>query len=222
MNTVHTLLKAMAVSAIMLPATLANAATPRPLVITNVSGAARIQQPLPCGNNVDLTTQITQGYMGMTWFQLTRGEVLVDLTRLTMFLTPFQVEANCNDVSGSVEFREIGLELASSVRFKAQLAGESGVVHFRIPKERFLIYESIVDDAPVQQPEKAYRRPSEDVTGMIDLRNQTVQLHVVLSPELRFRVGCIDNRCAIDETHRGTITTDIRGRSAPPAVRRKK
>jgi hypothetical protein len=161
--------------------------------------------------------------MGMTWLQLARGEVLIDLTRLTMFLSPFHVEANCNDVRGFVEFREIGVQLASAVRFKAQpVSGrDPAVVRFSIPKEQFLIYESVVDNAPVRQPESAYRKPSEDVTGLIDLRRQTVQLHVVLTPELRFRAGCVDNRCTIDETHRGTITTDVRGGNfagAPPTV----
>jgi hypothetical protein len=223
MNTAHTLLRTVAVSAIMLSATLPDAATPRALTITDVSGAARIQQGLPCGNTLDITTPITQGYMGMTWFQLTHGEVLIDLTRLTMFLSPFHVEANCNDVRGFVEFREIGVQLASAVRFKAQPAGgrDSDLVRFRIPKEQFLIYESVVDNAPVRQPESSYQRPSEDVTGLIDLRRQTIQLHVVLTPELRFRAGCVDNRCAIDETRPGTITTDVRGgnfSSAPPTV----
>jgi hypothetical protein len=182
MNNTHTLLKAVAASAIMLSATLANAATPRPLTITDVSGAARIQQGLPCGQTLDVTTSIVRGYMGMTWLQMTRGEVLVDLTRLNMFLSPFHVEASCNGVGGFAEFREIGVQLASAVRFKAQLIGgsDSALVRFRIPKEQFLIYQSVLDNAPVRQPEAGYRRPSEDVTGVIDLRRQTVQLHVVL------------------------------------------
>jgi hypothetical protein len=222
MKTVHTLLEAVAVSAIMLSATMAHAA-PRPLTITDVSGAARIQQGLPCENTVDLTTPITEGFMGMTWSPLTRGEVLIDLTRLNMSLSPFHVEANCNDVRAFVEFREIGVQLASAVRFKAQpVSGrDPAVVRFRIPKEQFLIYESVVNSLPIQQPEMAYRRPSEDVTGLIDLRQQTVQLHVVLTPQLRFRAGCVDGRCAIDETRAGTITTDLRGGNfagAPPAV----
>ena len=225
MNKTHTLLKTMAASAIMLSATLAHAAGPRALNITNVSGAARIQQALPCGNNLDITTSIVKGSMGMTWVQVTRGEVIVDLTRLNMFLSPFHAEASCSDVRGAVDFREIGVQLASAVRFKAPLTGgrDASLVYFTIPKEQFLIYQSVLDNAPVKQPESSYQRPSEDVTGVIDLRRQTVQLHVVLAPALRFRVGCVDNRCAIDETHIGTITTDVRGANsastAPTTVR---
>jgi hypothetical protein len=216
MTNTHMLLKAVAMSAIVMSAALANAATGRPLNITNVSGGARIQQSLPCGNTLDITSPVSQGFMGMTWFQLKGNEVLIDLTRLTMFLSPFHVEANCRDVRGFVEFREIGMQLASAIRFKAQPAGrDPSVVRFRIPKEKFLIHQSVVDNAPVRQPESGYRKPSEDVTGLIDLRRQTVQMHVVLSPELRFRAGCVENRCAIDETHRGVVTTEVRGQRTP-------
>jgi hypothetical protein len=223
MKTVHTLLKAVAVSAIMLPATLANAATSQQLTITNVSGAARIQQPLPCEQNLDVTSPIAEGLVGLTWFQQARGEVLIDLARLTMMLSPFHVEANCNGVRGSVEFREIGVQLVKAVRFTAQpVSGRDPyLVRFRIPKQQFLLYQSVVDNAPFPQPETIYRKPSEDVTGLIDLRRQTVQLHVVLAPELRFRAGCIDNRCAIDESHKGVVTTDVRGGNftgAPPTA----
>lgn len=214
MKTQQTLLMAGALSAIVLSATLVNAADPRPLIVTDVSGAVRIQQGLPCGNRVDRTTSIARGRMEMTWFQTTGADVLVDLTTVTLFLTPFQVEATCNGVSGFADFREIGIQLAGAVRFKAAPAGarEPDLFHFRIPKEQFLMYESVIDNAPVAQPETRYQRPSEDVTGVIDVRRQTVQFHVVLASQLRFRAGCEGARCAIDETHAGTITTDVRGR----------
>ena len=217
MNTSQTLLMAgaWAFSAIMLSATAANAADPRPLIIVEVSGGARIQQGLPCGNTIDLTSPIVRGYMQMTWLPTTRaGEVLVDLTRVTMSLTPFQVEATCNGVRGSVEFREIGAQLASAVRFKAVQTSESGVFRFRIPKKQFLIYESVIDTAPVPQPEAKYKRPSEDVTGLIDVRRQTVQFDVELASRLHFRAGCARERCAIDETLTGTTTIEVRGGSA--------
>ena len=70
----------------------------------------------------------------------------------------------------------------------------------------------------VRQVQHLAQRPSEDVTGVIDLRRQTVQLHVVVTSEMRFRVGCEGDRCLIDETRTGTATTDIRGGSAPVTV----
>jgi hypothetical protein len=215
MKTTQMLLMAGAwtLSAIMLPAAPANAGDPRSLNITEVSGAVRIQQALPCGNTVDLTTPIERGYMQMTWMQTTRTAVLVDLSQLTMFLAPFHVEANCSGVGGFVDFREIGVRLASAVRFQAEQTGgrDSAVFRFRIPKQQFLIYESVIDNAPVPQPETSYQRPSEDVIGLIDLRRQTVQLSVVLTHQLRFRTGCKGERCVIDERLTGTATADVRG-----------
>lgn len=199
-------------SAIMLSATQLNAAVPRQLTINDVSGGVRIQQGLPCGNTADLTTSIARGHMQMTWVQKTRTEVVVDLTQLNMLLAPFRVEASCNGVRGAVDFQEIGVQLASTVRFKAEQAPESGLVYFTIPKEQFLIYESVLSSAG-PQPARRYQRPSEDVTGVIDLRRQTVQLHAVLTTVNRFRAGCDGDRCVIDEAHIGTATTELRGAS---------
>ena len=70
MKTTLTLLRAGAVSALMLSATLAHAADPQPLILKDVSGAVRIQQSLPCGNALDLRTSIVRGYMQMTVFQV--------------------------------------------------------------------------------------------------------------------------------------------------------
>jgi hypothetical protein len=217
MNTTLTLLRTGAVSALMFSAAaLAHAADPQPLILADVSGAVRIQQQLPCGNTLDLRTSIVRGYMQMTVFEVSRGEVLVDLTRLNMFLAPFRVEANCNGVRGSVDFREVGVQLASAVRFKARSSPESGLIYFTIPKEQFRIYESVLSDAPASQPAMGYQRPSEDVTGVIDPRRQTVALHVVLAHELHFRAGCDGDRCAIDERRTGMITSDIRGQRTSP------
>jgi hypothetical protein len=159
--------------------------------------------------------------MQVTWSEVTRGQVLVDLTQLNMFVAPFRVEGTCGGLRGSVDFREIGIQLAGAVKVRAESAAETGLIYFTIPSERFLLYESVLNDAPVRQPHTSYQRPSEDVTGVIDLRRQTVQLHLVVSSELRFRAGCDGDRCVIDETHNGTITTDVRGANAsvaPPTV----
>jgi hypothetical protein len=223
MNTTHTLVVAGALSALLLSSATPAAAAPRPLIIRDVSGAVRIQQDLPCRQTVDLTTSITQGRMDLTWLQTSRTEVLLDLMRMTMFLSPFHVDAKCDGLSGAVSFREIGLQLAGAVRVTATETGgrESGVFRFRIPTGKFLVYESVIDDAKVRQPERRYKLPREDVTGLIDLRRGTVQLRVVLAQELHFRAGCEGARCRIDETHTGTSTSEIRGGSfsrTPPTV----
>ena len=225
MKTTLTLLKAAAVTALMLsPAArvnAANAAAPKQLTIKDVAGAVRIQQSLPCGNTMDLTTPVARGFMQVTVSPVTRGQVLVDLTRLSMFLRPFRADASCNGVRASVDFREVGVQLASAVKVKADGALDSNLIYFTIPREQFLLYESVLNNAPGPQPQSGYQRPSEDVTGVIDVRRQTVQLHVAMQGEMRFRAGCDGDRCVIDEVHTGTVTSDIRGSGAPATVARK-
>jgi hypothetical protein len=206
-----------AVGAMMLLAAQVQAAGPQRLSINNVSGDVRIQQGLPCKNTLELTTSIVQGRIDMTYLQLDRAGTafLIDLMRLNVFVKPFHVDDTCDGIKAAVDFREIGIQLASAIRFKATPTRE-GLLEFTIPKREFLIYESVLNTAPVRQPEMTYQLPSEDVTGVMDLRRQTVQLRVVLTSELRFRAGCEGDRCRIDEKHTGTTTADVRGRYIAP------
>jgi hypothetical protein len=211
MKSKRTLLVTGVVSAMMLSATLATAAG-ETLTLTDLSGAVRIHQDLPCDQTLNMTATIQQGLMQITPQQITRaGGVLFDLTRLNMLLTPFSVNSDCRGIRATAAFREIGLSLVSAVRFPGEETGGlgSGLYRFTIPKEKFVIFESILDNAPVPQPEINYRLPSENVTGLIDLNRQTVQLQVVLTSELHFRAGCMKRRCKIDEMHTGTQTADI-------------
>jgi hypothetical protein len=215
MKTKLTLLVAGLLSAFVLSASLANADGQQPLVLTDLGGTVRIQQGVPCGDPVDVTTTIGAGRMDITPAipREAVGSVLFDLARLDVFLTPFTLSRDCKGIKATAEFSEIGLRLAGSVRFFGAEVGAqgSGQFSFRIPKESFLIYASILDNAAVPQPETQYQRPSEDVTGLIDLRRQTVQLHVVLATALHFRAGCVRDKCRIDEIDLGTQTSEIVG-----------
>ena len=209
MNIKRTLLMTGVVGAMMLSTTLAAAAGDT-LTLTDLSGAVRIHQGLPCDQTLDMTATIQEGLMQITP-QTTRTGVLFDLTRLNMLLTPFSVSSDCRGIRASAAFREIGFSLVSAARFPGEETGGVGSLQYRftIPKEQFLIFESVLDNSPVPQPETGYRRPSEDVTGVIDLNRQTVQLQVVLTSELHFRAGCMKKRCKIDEVHTGTQTASI-------------
>ena len=209
MKTQRTLLVTGVVSAMMLSATLATAAG-ETLTLTDLSGGVRIHQGLPCGQTLDMTATIQQGLMQITPLT-TRAGLLFELTRLDMLLTPFSVNGDCRGIRATAAFREIGLSLVSAVRFPGEETGPLGsrLYRFTIPKERFRIFESTLNNSQVSQPEMGYRRPSEDVTGLVDLNRQTVQLHVVLTSEAHFRAGCVKKRCKIDETHTGTQTADI-------------
>jgi hypothetical protein len=190
---------------------LATALTPS-LIFTNLQGSLHIAQGVPCRGVVDLTTAIAAGRMEITPSQVqTNGNVMLTLTKLQLLYTPFSASHNCNGIAATVDFREIGAQLASSVKFTGEAIGDDQY-RFVIPKDQVLIFESIVNNEPVQQPQTRYKRPNEDVTGVIDLRRGTAELHIVLASRLRFRAGCVRDRCVIDEEGVGTLTTDISAR----------
>ena len=206
-----TCLAASALSAVMLSPSLASAQSPLRL---DVSGSVHIQLDVPCGDPLDLNLTIQAGRLEITPRSVTRSERLFDLTRLDLFVTPFSVQRTCGGISATADFREIGLQLARAQRFTGEETGPigSGLYRFVIPKEEFLIYESVIDNGPGPQPETAYRRPSEDVTGLISLdpRRPSVQVHAVLTDHLHIRVGCVrGGHCLINEKHVGTTTSDL-------------
>jgi hypothetical protein len=206
------------VSAMVLSAPVSQARGPN-LIINNLRGSLHVSQRVPCGGVVEATTSIADGIMHNSP-SLVRADVIgpntvFDLTRLDMFFTPFSIQRECLGLNVNLVFTEIGVRLASVIRFTGQSIGD-GRYRFMIPKRQFLVYESVATNLPVPQPMTDYKRPSEDVTGEIDLRRGTAQLHVVLSSRLRFRLGCVHKRCVIDEIHDGTQTTDVTGVLHPP------
>ena len=214
MTSNQTRLAAGTVMALVLSAPLALAFVPS-LIFTNFRGTLHISQRVPCGGVLEVTTTVADGRMDITPF-LVRGDVIgapvqFKMTRADMFYTPFSAHHECNGIAATAVFSEIGLRLAKSVTFAGEPIGERHY-RFSIPKEQFLIYESVMSNVPaVQQPETRYVRPSEDVTGEIDLRRGTAQLHIALASRLRFRAGCIGRRCAVDEILEGTQVSDLAG-----------
>jgi hypothetical protein len=215
MKTTRTLLVAGGLGAIVLSAPSASAAA---LIVIDPTGTVHIQQGLPCGGTLDLTRPIAGGRIEVAP-AATGGAITLDLTRLELFFAPFSVRGACQGIEAITEFSEIGVRLAGAVIVTGEPIGdvEGGALRFAIPKEQFLIYESVRDNAPVRQPESAYRRPSEDVTGVIDPRRGIVEIHVVLTARVRFRAGCVGDRCLIDEVQPGTQTTDVVGPIVPPS-----
>jgi hypothetical protein len=200
--------------ALVLSAPLALAFVPS-LILTNFRGTLQISQGVPCGGVAEVTTTVADGRMDITP-SFVRGDVIgapvqFNITRLDMFYTPFSVHHECNGLAATAVFSEIGLRLAKSVKFTGEQIGERRY-RFSIPKEQFPIFESITSNLPgVQQPETRYVRPSEDVTGEIDLGRGTSRLHIALASRMHFRAGCVRKRCIIDETLDGTQVSDVAG-----------
>src|SRR5262245_31264132 len=212
MKSTGTLFVAATLSAMVLLPSMVIAQSP--LSLAGLSGTVHIQQDVPCGESLDVNLPIQKGLIQITPLNITRSGALFDLTSLTVFVTPFSVQRECMGISATADFREIGLQLAGALRFAGEETGSigSGLYRFVIPKEKFVVYESVLDNATAAQPEAAYHRPSADVTGLISLgaSRKSVQLHVVFTERPRFQAGCVrGGRCLIDERHVGTITSDV-------------
>jgi hypothetical protein len=180
----------------------------------------RIQQGLPCGDDLDTTRPIAGGRIEVAPAIVpdSRTEMRFNLTRVDLLLAPFSVRRQCQGIDATAEFYEIGVRLARGVIFTGEEIGPLGsrLFRFSIPKDEFLVEESILDNAPVPQPEKVFQKPTEDVTGLIDLLNGRVEIHVALASRLRFRAGCVGDRCLIDEIKDGTQGADVQGSIVAP------
>src|SRR5262245_59667606 len=100
MHTTHTLLVDGALSAI-LSAALARAIDLRPVVATNLRGTLRLQQSVPFDQIVDLTTNVEDGRLEMTpalGLDVEGGDKVFNLTSLTLFFTPFNVDGDCRSI----------------------------------------------------------------------------------------------------------------------------
>jgi hypothetical protein len=222
MKTKRMLLMVGAMAMIVLSAPRASAVVFPPLVVTDPGGTVRIQQGLPCGDDLDITRRITSGRIEVTPLVIPGGDrapqVMFNLMRLELFLEPFSVQRKCRGIEATAAFYEIGLRLAIGLVFPAEEVGPpgSGKFRFLIRKEEFLIYETVFDNAPFPQPERMYQRPSQDVTGMIDLGEGTFDIDIALAGQMRFRAGCVGNACLIDEIKDGSQGANIRGAFVSP------
>ena len=216
MTSMRTRLLAGTVMAIVLSAPLALALGPG-LIFTNFQGTLHISQGVPCGAVIEGTTTIAGGRMDIMPTVLRGDAAQFNLTRLEMFFTPFSARFECDGIGATADFREIGARLVSPVTFTGQAIGERRY-SFTIPKEQFPIFESVLNNLPVPQPETGYRRPSEDVTGEIDLGRGTAALHIAVASRLRFRVGCAGDSCTIDEELDGRHTTSLTAIVHPPGT----
>jgi len=212
MKTKRNLLVAGGLSAMVLSAASATAVTFQPLVVTNLGGTLQLVQNVPCDNVVRVATDVNGGQIEMTparGIDIERSaDKIFNLTRLTLVFQRFSVRGDCQGFRDTHQVSEIGIQLASAVSFRAVAAGRNKY-RVTIPRDQFLLTESFVDNGV---PKTFYQKPSEDVTGFIDLGRGTMRLHIASVVQLRFRAGCTSlPRCVIDVLKGGTQTADIAG-----------
>ena len=191
----------------------AEAADLQPMIVRNLTGTLRVQQGIPCDDDVDLTRSVIGGHLELVpalGVDVSGGKRFV-LTRSNVRFDSFSVSRSCLGFGETRNYSQIGVQLGRAVEFTA--LGSGGVYPFTIPKASFLIYQSVIVNGGL---EIDYRNPTQDVTGTIDFNSRTVSMHVVIDTQLHFEAGCTIFGCIIDTTKAGRLTADIAGTMALP------
>ena len=208
-----TLLLIGAMSGIAAAVALASSPGLSPMVVNDVAGSLRIQQGVPCADDVDLTVAATGGRVEISpsdGIDVPGGKSFV-LTRANVSFAPFSIHRSCVTIDRTRNYTEVGVQLGQAVSFTAP-ASAPGVYAVTIPKDDFLIYEATIVNG---ESESGFQHPKEDVTGTIDLMNGTMNMRVVVGQRIHFKAGCTDTPfgevCLIDEHKDGTLTAALNG-----------
>jgi hypothetical protein len=206
----HLLLMSGVLSAILLPST-ARGADLTPAVVTNLSGSLHIVQDVPC-DVVDKTTPVTGGRIELTPAEGVNvsGGRLFRLGRVNVSFGSFSASGSCAGFDETRDYSALSVQFARAVSFTA-VESSPNAFSFTIPKDSIWIYEGAIVNG---DPEEGYQKPSQDVTGTIDLTTGAFSMHVVVTQTIHFEACAIV--CVIDEDDDGTITADVSGTIAFP------
>src|SRR5437773_4139287 len=119
MTTKRILLLTGALGAVALTAVTAGSADLQPMVVTSLTGTLRIQQGVPCADDVDQTTPITAGRLELTPSQGVDviGGKRFALSRVSVSFAPFSIHRDCLGFGDTRSYTAIGVQLAHAVSF---------------------------------------------------------------------------------------------------------
>lgn len=216
MKTKRTLLAAGGMIVAALVSAAAQVPNLQPMVVTNLTGHLRVEQEIPCTDDVDQTTPVTGGRIEITpseGVDVPGGKAFV-LSRVTVSFAGFSIHRSCLTVDRTRTYTEINVQLAQAVPFTGVHLGGS-LYEVTIQPADFLIYQAAVVNG---ETETGYKHPKEPVTATIDLANGTVQMRVAVGTRVKFKAGCVDvcpigscEVCVVDETTDGTLTATLAG-----------
>ena len=214
MKPTHMFVMSGVLCAILLPAAAARGTDGTPAIVTNLNGTLHIVQDVPCADDIDQTTPVTGGKIELSpaeGVNVTGGK-LFGLTRASVSFHPFSVSRSCLGFSETRDYSALSVQFGRAVVFTA-IESSPNVFSITIPKDRVWLYEAAIIDG---DPSEKYQKPSQDVTGTIDLADGTFSMHVVTTQTIHFEAGCTIFGCIIDEDDHGTITADVSGTIAFP------
>jgi hypothetical protein len=196
--------------------TLAQVPNLQPMVVHNLTGNLRIEQPIPCTDDVDQFTPVTGGRIEITpsdGIDVPGGKSFV-LSRVNVSFAPFSIHRSCLTVDRTRNYTEISVQLSRAVQFTGVHVG-GGVYDVTIAPENFLIYQAAIVNGDL---ETAYKHPKEPVTATIDLTTGAIQMRVAIGTRVKFKAGCVDpcpigscEVCVVDDTTEGTLTATLAG-----------
>jgi hypothetical protein len=187
----------------------------RPMVVGALAGSLRIQQPIPCGGEVDTTTPVTGGRLELTPSEglTVPGGKRFTIVRGGITFAGFAASGSCLGITETRTYGEIAVRLDRAVTFTAAATSTPEVFAVSIPRAALEIESITLVNGEMETERK---HPREDATGTIDLATGAMAIRVVLATEARFQALCTPLGCLIDETHVGTSTAQIAGTIAFP------
>lgn len=206
-----TVLSLSGIAAVLLAATFVQTADLQPVHVTNLTGGLRIQQGVPCADDIDLTTPVTGGRIELSPSEgvpTSGGGRFFMMTRATMSFAGFSVSRSCLGFDRTRTYTEIKVQITRGVSFTATPTGAPSEYAFTIPKEQFSVFYTTTVSG---DPDTGTKVPKENVTGTINLAANTMSMRVVLATRVTFKAGCTPLGCVINETHNGTLTANIAG-----------
>ena len=197
------------VSGVVLAASLGQGADLQPLVVTNLGGTLRIEQGVPCADDVDMTTPVNGGRLELTPAEgiAVGADRRFALTMASVSFAPFSIHRSCLGFDRTRNYSEVGVQLGRPVSFLATAAG-GGLFNINIPKASVLLFTATVVNGDI---ETGVKQPSEDVTGTINMTSGAFSLRVVIAQRVHFEAGCTPIGCVINETKNGTLTANLTG-----------
>jgi hypothetical protein len=193
------LITSLFVALLAAPTTAAN------MVVEHPTGDMHIKLSVPIVDNVNHHAPITRGRIEIAPAEgvpVSGGRYFV-LAAANLWFEDFRIDRS---PFADDSYRQIGVSLAHAVPFVAQQT-TPGVYTFSVPKEDVLIFGGALIDG---DPRVGNDRPSQPVTGTIDLNAGTFHA-VVVVPKHMGVDWCWPLDCSID----GTLTITVSGPLGP-------
>jgi hypothetical protein len=105
-------------SGIALAAALAQGPNPQPMIVSDLTGTLRIEQPIPCTDDVDQTTPVTGGRIEMSpseGVDVAGGAKTFVLNRVSVSFAPFSIHRSRSHCGQDANYTEVGVQLARAV-----------------------------------------------------------------------------------------------------------